>query len=167
MSLPSAPFNTAKSIFAGLSVIALKVESAITGVTAATTIFTKTAHGLVVGDAFSFDSGTGFTGLVAGTIYYVKTAPDADTFTASATPGGAALSPGTSTVGVITPAVLFESRLLNSKLEQEVKDISRRTPRAFCARCVKCSRSSRNRSHLKWTRRSGCSKSSTAILPVA
>lgn len=56
-------------------------------------VITKTAHGLTVGREVVFSTtGALPTGLVAGTKYYVKTTPDADTFTVSATPGGAAIA---------------------------------------------------------------------------
>ena len=55
-------------------------------------VVTWTAHGLSAGNAVKFaTTGALPTGLVAGTIYYVKTAPDADTFTVSATPSGTAI----------------------------------------------------------------------------
>lgn len=51
------------------------------------------AHGLAVGDTFiPFTTGALLTGLVAGTTYYVQSAPTADTFTVAATSGGAAIS---------------------------------------------------------------------------
>lgn len=52
---------------------------------------TATAHGLLPGDKVVFTSLTGGTGLTVGTIYYVKTVASADTFTVSATRGGAAV----------------------------------------------------------------------------
>ncbi len=60
----------------------------------ATETFTCEGHGLSVNDQIVFQSilgGTLPTGAVAGTVYYVKTAPDADTFTISATQGGATI----------------------------------------------------------------------------
>jgi hypothetical protein len=124
MSIPSAPFNTAKSLFAGLSVIVLKLVSTVTGVTAATTIVTKTAHGFLTGQAIRYISGTGFTSLVANSIYYV-TKIDADTFSISATPTGSAISVGTSSAGIFQPVQIFECPKVDNKLEQEFKDISR------------------------------------------
>jgi hypothetical protein len=55
-------------------------------------LVTVTAHGLVVGDAVSFGPITSTTGVVGATVYYVKTAPTANTFTLSATPGGSTLA---------------------------------------------------------------------------
>jgi hypothetical protein len=55
-----------------------------------TELFTKVAHGLVVGDRILFPALTGGTGITAATTpYFVKTVPSADTFTISATAGGA------------------------------------------------------------------------------
>jgi hypothetical protein len=51
-----------------------------------------TNHGLVVGKQVKFSTtGALPTGFLAGTAYFVKTTPDANTFTASATAGGAAI----------------------------------------------------------------------------
>lgn len=64
------------------------ISAAATG-EADTELFTDTAHGLAVGDAIVFHSLTGGTGLAVDTVYWVLTAPDANTFTVAATPGGA------------------------------------------------------------------------------
>ncbi len=56
-------------------------------------VITKVAHGLTVGREVVFSTtGALPTGLVAGTKYYVKTTPDADTFTVSATLGGTVIA---------------------------------------------------------------------------
>lgn len=126
MALPTAPFNAAKSIFAGKSVIQLKIAPALTGVTAATdTITTGAAHGLSVGQQVIFNSGTGFTGLVGGTAYFVVLVPTATTFKISATSGGAALTPGTSSAGSFQPVQIIESRLLKHGDDAEYKEIQR------------------------------------------
>lgn len=125
MSLPSRPFVAAESIFAGLSVIAAKVKTQLTAVTAATDTLTKTSHGLVVNDQIEFISGTGFTGLTANSYYYVTAAPDADTFKVSATKGGTAITVGTSTIGVIDPVVIFEAKKLDSEAANEEKPLER------------------------------------------
>lgn len=66
--------------------------ASVTGV-ASTGVFTKSAHGLVVGDPVWFNAVTGATaGLTATTIYYVNTVPTTGTFTVSATPGGSTLT---------------------------------------------------------------------------
>jgi hypothetical protein len=53
-------------------------------------VFTKTAHGLVVGDKVFFTTtGSLPTGLTASTPYYVSGVPGANSFRVSATPGGA------------------------------------------------------------------------------
>lgn len=63
--------------------------SSITG-EADTEVITATAHGFAVGDRVLFPALTGGSGLTAATTpYYVKTVPSDDTFTVSATVGGA------------------------------------------------------------------------------
>lgn len=126
--LPTAPFNAAKSIFAGLSVIRLKLLPQITAVAAEADddILTKAAHGLSAGMQVLFVSGTGFTGLVAGTIYYVQSVPSADTFKLAATVDGAAINitlDGTD--GIFQPVSVFESRKLSHKDNREFKMIER------------------------------------------
>jgi hypothetical protein len=67
------------------------VGAAVTTVTgeADTELFTQVAHGLAVNDRIVFTALTGGAGLTVGQEYFVKTAPDADTFTVSETVGGA------------------------------------------------------------------------------
>lgn len=127
MAIPSAPFEAAKSLFAGLSVLKIAFDDVaqVTGITAATTVFTKTAHGFSVGQALEYVSGTGFTGLTAGQVFYVLTTPDADTFTAGTTPTGGGLTPGTSSDGIVQPITILESAELDDEPEQEEKSISR------------------------------------------
>lgn len=56
-------------------------------------VFTWTAHGLDIGTPVKFTTTSALpTGLTAGTTYYVLTTPTADTFTVSATSGGAAIA---------------------------------------------------------------------------
>jgi hypothetical protein len=62
----------------------------VTTTTATTNLFTTSAnHNFTVGDPVKF-SGTPFagSGVVAGTTYYIKTAPGLDTFTVTDEPGG-------------------------------------------------------------------------------
>lgn len=54
-------------------------------------LFTKTSHGLQVGDEVELTALTGGTGLATGTAYFVVTAT-ADTFSVSATRGGSAIN---------------------------------------------------------------------------
>ena len=64
-------------------------------------VFTVVGHGLIVGDRVSFNTtGALPTGLVAGTVYYVKTAPSADTFTVAASIDGTAITTTGSQSGV-------------------------------------------------------------------
>lgn len=83
---------------------AVAVRSATATITIASPgVVTWTAHGLAVGDAVSFaTTGALPTGLVAGTTYYVKTAPDANTLTLAATAGGTAIVTTGSQSGVHT-----------------------------------------------------------------
>jgi hypothetical protein len=70
---------------------------------AAPGVITWTAHGLAVDKPVKFSTtGALPTGLVAGTTYYVKTAPDANTFTVAATVGGAAITTTGTQSGVHT-----------------------------------------------------------------
>lgn len=59
-----------------------------------TEVWTLTSHGLSVGDEITITTATGgAVGVLAeNQIYYVRTAPDANTFTVSARPGGAAVA---------------------------------------------------------------------------
>jgi hypothetical protein len=66
-------------------------------------VFTQVAHGLSVGMPVRFaTTGALPTGLTAGTIYYVKTVPSADTFTVAATPEGTAINTSGSQSGTHT-----------------------------------------------------------------
>lgn len=66
-------------------------------------VMTLTAHGYAVGDAVVFTTtGALPTGLVAGTTYYVKTVPTADTFTVAATSGGTVIATTGTQSGVHT-----------------------------------------------------------------
>lgn len=124
--IPSSPFVSSRSIFAGKSVVQLKTAPALTGVTGATdTLTTAAAHNLTVGDQVIFNSGTGFTGLVALTSYFIVAIPSSTTFKISATQGGSAIAVGTSSAGSLQPVLVFESRLLDSKNQQENKEILR------------------------------------------
>lgn len=128
MAIPTATFNTADSIFAGLSVIQFTptVPVQITGATAATDTITKTAHGYSVGMLVTYVSGTGFTGLTGGNSYYVVTAAT-DTFKISATATGSAISVGTSSAGIFQMSPLvFQSKKLDFSGDQT--DVSIQLP---------------------------------------
>lgn len=69
---------------------------------------TAPGHGLAVNDRVAFfavPGGSLPTGITAGTVYFVKTAPDADTFTISTTQGGATLDVTASGVGSVAKVV--------------------------------------------------------------
>lgn len=66
-------------------------------------VVTWTAHALAVNTPVIFSTtGALPTGLVAGTTYYVKTVPTADTFTVSATAGGTVIDTSSAGSGVHT-----------------------------------------------------------------
>lgn len=73
---------------------------------------TAPSHGLAVNDPVVFWSTLGNalpTGITEGTVYYVKTAPDSDTFTISTTAGGSTLDitgAGVAVVQKITPITI-------------------------------------------------------------
>ena len=70
---------------------------------ASPSVFTKAAHGLALDQPVSLETtGALPTGFAADTQYYVKTMPTADTFTLSATVGGAAINGTGSQSGVHT-----------------------------------------------------------------
>ena len=127
MAIPSSPFVSADSIYAGLSVIVAKPTALrLSGVTAATdTITTGAAHGLAVGDQVAFVSGTGYTGLTGGSIYYVVNVGSSTTFKVSATSDGAAISVGTSSAGIFDVAFVFEAQELDNQLAQSEYDFKR------------------------------------------
>lgn len=128
MPLPTAPFNAAKSIYAGKKIIQVVLTTgSITGATAAGSSATITAatHGFVVGDMVQFVSGTGFTGLTAGTNYFV-TAAATGTFEVSATKGGTAITiSAEGSAGVFAPVEVFESNTLKEGGNDTFEDFKR------------------------------------------
>lgn len=85
-------------------------------------LVTSTAHGLAVGDPIAFGSTTG--GFTVYQTYYVKTAPSADTFTVSATLGGATFNitaDGSNTWGrdeIVEIADAHEDTILHAAVEE-------------------------------------------------
>lgn len=128
MALPTAPFNAAKSLYAGKKIIQVVLSSgATTAATAAGSSATiaNTAHGFVVNDLIQYVSGTGFTGLTAGTNYYVVTAAT-DTFEVSATRGGTAIAISVAgSAGVFAPVEVFESNTLKEGGSETYEDFKR------------------------------------------
>lgn len=148
MPLPSAPFNAANSIYTGLAVIQLKLTPPTSGVTSATDTLTfLLAHNLAVGQGVVFVSGTGFTGLTPGTTYYVVNVPTSTTLKLSATVGGAAITVGTSTVGIFQPVLVFEAEKIDDDPEMEIKYLSRPDSKGT----LRNVRSVRTKSNEKWT----------------
>ena len=128
MALPTAPFNAAKSIYAGKKVIQVVLSAgSVTGATAvgSSATISATAHGFSVGDMVQFISGTGFTGLTAGTNYFVVTAVT-DTFEVSATAGGTAITiTAEGSAGVFAPVEVFESNTLKEGGTESYEDFKR------------------------------------------
>lgn len=128
MPLPTAPFNAAKSIYAGKKIIQVVLTTgSITGATSAgsSATITAAANGFVVGDMVQFVSGTGFTGLTAGTNYFV-TAAATGTFEVSATKGGTAITiSAEGSAGVFAPVEVFESNTLKDGGNDTFEDFKR------------------------------------------
>lgn len=128
MPLPTAPFNAAKSIYAGKKIIQVVLTTgSITGATSvgSSATITAAAHGFVVGDMVQFVSGTGFTGLAAGTNYFV-TAAATGTFEVSATNGGTAIAvTAEGSAGVFAPVEVFESNTLKEGGQDTFEDFKR------------------------------------------
>lgn len=99
--------TTAVSAMAGGKIACIDVtatQAAVGDATfaAATDLWTKTAHGLTDGVSVSFTAvGTGATGFVISTPYFVVTAT-ANTFQLAATSGGAAILSAADSVGTWT-----------------------------------------------------------------
>lgn len=128
MALPTAPFNAAKSIYAGKKVIQVVLATGATAAATATasgSTITAAAHGFAVGKLVQFVSGTGFTGITAGTNYYVVTA-DTGTFSLSATKGGTAITiTAEGSAGVFAPVEVFESNTLKEGGTESYEDFKR------------------------------------------
>lgn len=84
-----------------------------------------TAHGLSVGDTIVLPSISTTTGATINTTYYVKTVPDANTLTLSATSGGSTLTLTTDGTGTLRKAREARIRMVNNAEGQpEVKTIN-------------------------------------------
>ncbi|MEO9230371.1 MAG: hypothetical protein ABI216_15705 [Devosia sp.] len=122
-ALPSNRNNTAIRIVLN-DAAAVRVNPVTISI-ASPGVFTWTGHGLSVGDGISFaTTGALPTGIVAATTYYVKTTPDANTFTIAATSGGTAIVTTGTQSGVHTastvpfPAERLMAGLVMSALEE-------------------------------------------------
>ena len=130
MALPTAALNVADTIFAGLSVVQFTQTTPvqITGVTAtgSTDVVAKSGHSYTAGMLVKFVSGTGFTGLTAGTSYYVRDVVAGTSFKLAATATGDAIditADGSAGVFEMSP-IVFGSRMLDlagGMQEQELK----------------------------------------------
>lgn len=92
--LAETTVENVKSLMNGGTITAGGGASLGTGTIVASTgvITCSASHGLAVGDPVILGAITSTTGVTAGVVYYVLTAPSSTTFTLSATPGGAPLS---------------------------------------------------------------------------
>jgi hypothetical protein len=80
-----------------------KAPVTVTVTIASPGVFTAVGHGYIIGDVVMFSTtGALPTGLTVNTAYYVLTVPTSDTFTVSATLGGAAVNTSVSQSGVHT-----------------------------------------------------------------
>lgn len=124
MPIPLAPVDAKKAIFAGSTVLMFTLVAALTGATAAIgTTITATGHGMVDKQAVTYVSGTGFTGLTAGTVYYVSYI-DANTFKLAATPGGTAINiTAAGSAGVFQPQAVMVSKSIDHDLDQKMEDL--------------------------------------------
>ncbi|HLP01673.1 MAG TPA: hypothetical protein VK163_06580 [Opitutaceae bacterium] len=144
--LPPAPFNVKDSLFAGLAVILLKLDAAVTGVTgvAATGVLTKSGHTWLDGQQLRYVSGTGGSGLTAGDIVFVRDSnPTAGTFKLTDTNDdgtlGTALALGSDlSAASFLPVTVIEATQLDDDPTNEVKQLKRpnRAGRLFNARSV-------------------------------
>src|SRR5436305_1236486 len=98
--------DLARGLALGLSKAAVQLAS-----TAVACTFTDagdlvglTAHGFSVGDVVVFPSKVTTTGLTINTRYFVKTVPDANSFTISATSGGSTVALTTDGTGTVLKA---------------------------------------------------------------
>jgi microcystin-dependent protein len=85
--------SVSRATYAALFAALTRAVGTVTVTIAAPGVFTRSAHGLAVGSAiYLTTTGALPTGLAANTTYYVVSVPTADTFTVSATRGGAAIT---------------------------------------------------------------------------
>ena len=114
-TLPTAAFTAAKSIEAAKKVIQFVMDTG--GTTAATatgsgSTIADATHTFIDGQLIQYVSGTGFTGLTAGTNYFVRDVVAATSFAVAATLGGAAISITVAgSAGVFRQCEVFESKM--------------------------------------------------------
>jgi hypothetical protein len=125
MSVPKSPFIKADALYAGKTIHVITVDdSSLTGVTAdeSTDVISKAAHGMVDGQGVIFVSGTGFTGLTAGTLYYVRDSASG-TFKVAAdivngVIGAAIDITAAGSDGVFQPVEIVESSKIDNQVQQ-------------------------------------------------
>ncbi|GAA3441056.1 SU10 major capsid protein [Planomonospora venezuelensis] len=85
-----------------------------------TEVWTLTSHGLAVGDQITVTTLTGGASsvLTEDTIYYVRTAPDANTFTIATRPGGGAVAFGTDGGAAVYEATPLTEAIISDLMQQ-------------------------------------------------
>lgn len=108
--------DLARGLQFGMAKAAIQIAS-----TAAAVTFTDagdlvglTAHGFAVGDVVVFPTIVTTTGATVNTPYFVKTVPDANSFTVSATSGGSTLALTTNGTGTVIRARELRLRMANA-----------------------------------------------------
>lgn len=128
-TLPTAAFNAAKSIVAAKKVIQVILDTG--GTTAATSsgsgsTIADATHTFTDGQLVNFVSGTGFTGLTAGTNYFVRDVVAATSFALAATSGGTAISiTASGSAGVFRPCEVFESKMAKHNAAEKYASFKR------------------------------------------
>jgi len=128
-TLPTAAFNSAKSIVAAKKVIQFVLDTG--GTTAATasgsgSTIADATHTFIEGQLIQYVSGTGFTGLTAGTNYFVRDVVAATSFAVAATLGGAAISITVAgSAGVFRPCEVFESKMAKHNASEKYDSFKR------------------------------------------
>jgi len=108
--------DLARGLQFGISKAAIQVASTAQAVTFTDSgdLVGLTGHGFSVGDVVVFPTVTTTTGLTANTRVFVKTVPDANSFTLSATSGGSTLTLTTDGTGTVRRAREVRLRMANA-----------------------------------------------------
>ena len=85
-------------------------DGAVTSTSVAANVITSGTHDYKIGDMVIFSSIGSFTGIVAGTPYWVLTVPSTTTYTLSATMGGSTLAVG-GTGSPVSKRILYYGKI--------------------------------------------------------
>ena len=94
-------------------------DGAITATSVTTNVITSALHDLKIGDQIIFSAIGSFTGIVAGTSYWVLTVPSTTTFSLSATPNGSTLTVG-GTGSPVFSRILYRTKLQTAALAMPI-----------------------------------------------